>query len=158
MAGVKIRFLFVGASRAPSLKHVGALIRFYGPWSRNVKYLFNYYGLTPGTRPCKLGHRAPRTPGYFHHCYGDFWNSCWDGPWPVNSTRWRSHFLKSTGDISLRDMCQGEENHSDMQHCYFSKSTGDMGPYINGPTGGGGGGWRGRGRGIPMSRIDFKKQ
>ena len=39
IARVKIRFLFVGAaSRTPSLRDLGALIRISLPWSRDVNF------------------------------------------------------------------------------------------------------------------------
>ena len=47
LTGLKIRFLFLGASRAPSLSNLGALIRIYGPWCRNVTFHFIVYVLAP---------------------------------------------------------------------------------------------------------------
>ena len=47
LAGVKIKFIFVGASRAPSLRHLGALIRTCGLCCRNVNRFVNVYVLTP---------------------------------------------------------------------------------------------------------------
>ena len=39
---VKIRFIFVGTSRAPSLRNLGALVGTCGPCCRNVSILFNW--------------------------------------------------------------------------------------------------------------------
>ena len=47
LAGVKIKFIFIGASRAPSLMNLGALIEICWLCCRNVNTFFNFYVLTP---------------------------------------------------------------------------------------------------------------
>ena len=42
-----LRFFDLGASRAPSLSNLGALVRICRPYYRNVKYFFSFYVLTP---------------------------------------------------------------------------------------------------------------